>query len=120
MSTLKTIIHHKLAQLVLAIITVVLLYYGYTYRYNLWQFSGLNRVPAIFKKHPEKYCIGCPNLFPDNVATQASAYAHAGEGIVPQEKYAGPKKLLHQGKLKKVENSPVVCISRFDRSWLIV
>lgn len=120
MSTLKTIIHHKLAQLVLAIITVVLLYYGYTYRYNLWQFSGLNRVPAIFKKHPEKYCIGCPNLFPDNVATQASAYAHAGEGIVPQEKYAGLKKLLHQGKLKKVENSPVVCISRFDRSWLIV
>jgi hypothetical protein len=120
MPPLKTILRHKAPKLVLAILATVTLYYGYTYRYNLWQFSGLNRVPKIFHTHPEKYCIGCHNLFPDKVATQATAYASPGEGIAPQETYTGLKKLQKQGKLKQVSTTRNYYIAPLSHSFALL
>ena len=120
MPSLKTIVSHKATKLVLGILVIVALYYGYTYRYSLWQSIGLNRVPKIFHIHPEKYCKGCPGLFPDNVATQARAYASPGEGIPPQAALSGLKKLQNQGKLKKISGSRNYYIAPLTHSYALL
>ena len=120
MPPLKTIISHKATKLVLGTLALVALYYGYTYRYSLWQSIGLNRVPKIFHTHPEKYCKGCPGLFPDNVATQARAYASPGEGIQPQANFSGLKKLQKQGKLKKISGSRNYYIAPLTHSYALL
>lgn len=120
MPRLKTILSHKATKLVLGTLALVALYYGYTYRYSLWQSIGLNRVPNIFHTHPEKYCKGCPGLFPDNVATQERAYASPGEGIPPQATFPGLKKLQNQGKLKKISDSHNYYIAPLTHSYALL
>lgn len=72
----------------------------------------------IYKKQSASvFCKGCALYFPDNVKTQAKAYAQKGAGIQPQENIAGLKRFVKKGQLVPVETSDYYDIAYLSHSY---